>query len=223
MTSFLRPVRKRCPRESKVPEIAGEEPTVLEDSGRRVRTIPVSFHHDCAAQRDFSDRRAFFLRLRIDNLRFNAFQGFSNRSDFIVVGRVGEDRCCRLSKAISLKDVDSQIVEGAADCRIETRSAGHQIAHLRAKCVVYFPEEHAACVDANLPQDAVDCDHGAEDLLRDGTPLRNLLHDTLMDQVEELRDHRECRDVAFVQGSQQFGGVQRLKVDDARSLDQRQH
>ena len=43
-----------------------------------------------------------------------------------------------------------------------------------------------------------------------------------MNQVEKLRHHGECRDVALAQSPHQFGGIESFEIDDARALDQRQ-
>ena len=43
-----------------------------------------------------------------------------------------------------------------------------------------------------------------------------------MNQIEKLRDDGKRRDVALAQSPHQFGRVQGLQVDDARTLDQRE-
>ena len=77
---FLAPSQKQMALRVEIAEIASEEPSVSHDRGCCIGTIPISLHHDGAADRDFADRRALFLRLRVDDLALDAFHGLAARS-----------------------------------------------------------------------------------------------------------------------------------------------
>ena len=85
------------------------------------------------ANRDLARRRTFFLRLRIDDLAFDAGQGGPDRANHVVVGRVDECGAGGFGQAVGLQNVDAQSMEVARDLRVETRAAGHQIAHAVAE------------------------------------------------------------------------------------------
>ena len=80
---------------------------------------------------------------------------------------------------------------------IEARTAGGQVAHLRAQSGVDFLKKDGARVDADFAQRAIQRDHRAEHLPRNRAAFGNLLKQTLVNQVEKLRHDRECGDVTL--------------------------
>src|SRR5580765_6794987 len=207
----------------KIAEIASEEPSVFHYRLGCIWTVPVSLHHAGSADSKFAHGRpTVFLRLRINDLAFNPFHGLAARTDDNVSGRIDVDGGGRLGQPQGLHHVDAEIVEILRDCGIEARSAGRQVAHFRAKSVMDLAKEDGACVDADFPQGTIQQYHDGKDLLRNRAALLDFLKDSLVDQVEELRHDGESGDVALLQRLQQFGSVESLQIDDARSLDQRQ-
>ncbi len=85
-----------------VSQIAGEEPSIAKDGGSSVGTIPISFHHDRAAQRHFTDWRTFLLRLGIDNLALDTLHRLAYRADLVVVRRIGENGSCGFGEPVGL-------------------------------------------------------------------------------------------------------------------------
>src|SRR2546421_4109679 len=62
-------------------EISREQPAIFQHGSRCVLTVPVALHHDGTVNRDLADGRAFFLRLWINDPRFNPGKGRPYRAD----------------------------------------------------------------------------------------------------------------------------------------------
>src|SRR5450432_1062197 len=158
-----------------VAEVASHEPSIAQDGSGGVGTIPVSLHHDRAAHGQFTDRWTFFLRLRVDDLAFDAFHRSAARPDHVVLGRIDEDGRSCFSQAQGLQDVDAEIVEIPHDSWIEARTAGREIAHLRSESLMHLLEQGRAGVDSDLAERAVECEHRGKKFLGDGAAFLNLL------------------------------------------------
>src|ERR1039458_9271699 len=106
-------------------------------------------------------------------------------------------------------------MEISRDGRVKARTASDQVAHSWSQSVVHFAEKDGARVDPDFAQSAVERNHRGENFLRNRPPFRDLLKQTLVNQVEELRHDRECSDVALAQSPQQFSGVERFQPPQA--------
>ena len=54
---FLAPGEEQMAVRVEIAQIAGEKPSVAQHGGGRIGAVPISLHHDRAAQGDFADRR----------------------------------------------------------------------------------------------------------------------------------------------------------------------
>ena len=174
--------------------------------------------------RNLAHRRcAFFERLWVDNPGFDSGKRRSDRAkDNALPGRIEEGAAGGFGQAVGVQNVDAERVKIAGDGGIEARTSGHQIAHASAEGGVNLSEEKFAGVDSEPPQPAVERHQRAHQPQREFAAFVQFLENALVNQVEELGHHGKRGDVAFLQGAQQFGGVQRLQVDDARAIEQRQ-
>src|SRR5947209_8082738 len=136
-------------RRIEIAKIACEQPTICQDGGRRLLSVPVALHHDCTANRDLADGRAFFLRLWINDLPFNPGKGWPYRADDIVRRLSGERGASRLGQAIGLQHVNPERIKITRDLGIETRTSSDQIPHALAERGVQFAEEGSPSVDAH--------------------------------------------------------------------------
>ena len=69
-----------------VAQVPGVEPTIPDGCRRGVGTIPVTLHHDGAANRDLAYRlAAVLLRVRINNFPLDSFERFAYRANYVVV------------------------------------------------------------------------------------------------------------------------------------------
>ena len=87
---------------------------------------------------------------------------------------------------------------------------------------MHFTEQNRPRVHPDFSQSTVERNHAGKDFPGKCAALLDLLEDAFVNQVIKLRNDSKCGDVALAESSQQFGGVEGLKVDDARALDERQ-
>ncbi len=84
---LLAPSKEEISFGVEVSEVAGEEPSIFHDSCSGVGPVPVTFHHERAAHREFADIGAtVLLRLRIDDLALDALHRRAAGTDYDVVG-----------------------------------------------------------------------------------------------------------------------------------------
>ena len=69
---FFAPGEEEVPVRVEIAEVAGEEPSVAEDCGRRVRTVPITLHYHSAPQRDLANWGTVLLWRRVDDFAFDA-------------------------------------------------------------------------------------------------------------------------------------------------------
>src|SRR5260370_9461328 len=86
---FLTSREKQIAARIEVTEIASQKPAIAHDGSGRVRPVPVGFHHDCAAQRDFANARSAAFLMRVDNFRLHPLQRLSDGADHVLASRVG--------------------------------------------------------------------------------------------------------------------------------------
>ena len=206
-----------------IAEVAGVEPAVAKHLRRGLRAIPVSLHHDGAANRNFARwRRAVLHRFRVHNSCFDTGQRWSDRAKYNFPRGIEECAAAGFRKAVGVENVDAKRVKVAGDGRIKSRTSGHQIAHARAEGGVNLSEEKLAGVNSNAAQPTVERHQRARQSQRDLATLVQLFDNFFVNQVVELGHHAKRGDVAFPQSAQQFGRVQRFEVDDARAVKQGQ-
>ena len=80
-------------------------------------------------------------------------------------------------------------------------------------------KEKFAGVDSNSPQRAVERHQRPHQPQRELAALVQFFENAFVNQVEKLRHNAKGGDVAFLQSAQQFGGVERLQVDNARTVE----
>ena len=138
-----------------------------------------------------------FLLLRVDDFSLNTFHSLSNGADFIVARRIREDGRRSFSEAVSLEHINSKVAKRACHSRIETRTAGDEVSHLRAEGLMDFAEQNGSGIDADLAQNAVEAKHHLERSPGESTAFGDFLGNAFVDQIKELRDHGEGGDVTF--------------------------
>src|SRR5438876_8191691 len=131
-------------RRIEIAKIACEQPTICQDGGRRLLSVPVALHHDGTVNRDLADGRAFLLRLWFNDLRFDPGKRWSYRADHIVRRLVGECRAGRLGQAIGLQHVNPERIKITRDLGIEARASSDQIPHALAEGGMQRSEEHTS-------------------------------------------------------------------------------
>src|SRR5438094_1747857 len=203
-------------------KIACEQPTICQDGGRRLLSVPVALHHDGTVNRDLADGRAFLLRLWFNDLRFDPGKRWSYRADHIVRRLVGECRAGRLGQAIGLQHVNTERIKITRDLGIEARAASDQIPHAQAERGMQFAEESPPGVDAYRTQRTIYVHQDSEHRLSYFSALRYFFEDPLMNQIKKLRHHGKGCNLAFLQGTQKFRSVQGFQMDHSRTLHQRQ-
>src|SRR4029077_2773999 len=134
----------------KISQVSRIEPSIVKCSSRRIGTVPVALHYHGAAHGQFSNGWPRFLRLRINDLAFDALHRLAAGSDRDVVRPVDINRRCSLGQTESLHDIDAEIVKVFLDDRIEPRPPGCEITHLRPKRGMDFLKENGSCVYANF-------------------------------------------------------------------------
>ncbi len=87
---------------------------------------------------------------------------------------------------------------------------------------VNLSEENFAGVDMDSAQCAVQRHQGAHQRQRELAAFMQFFENALVNQVKKLGHNAKHGDVAFLQSAQQFGGVERFEIDDARAIEQRQ-
>src|SRR5207244_3336269 len=209
-------------RRIEIAKIACEQPAICQDGGRRLLSVPVALHHDCAANRDLAHGWTFLLRLWINDLRFNPGKGRPYRPDDIVRRLIGECRAGRLRQAIGLQHVNTERIKITRDLGIEARASSDQIPHALAEGGMQFAEQGPPGVYANRTQRAIHVHQDSEHRLSYFSALRYFFEDPLMNQIEKLWHHSKSRDLAFLQGTQKFRSVQCFQMNHSRTLHQRQ-
>ena len=206
-----------------IAEVAGEEPALAEGGGVGVRTVVIPLHHDASAQRDLSRKAAVSADVCpiAEEPGFHAGERCAHRAQHVVVGRRGEGAARDFGESVSLQDVEAERVQVARHVQIEARTSGHQVAHARAQRVVCAAKEQLAQIDAQLAQRAGNGKESAERLPCEQSARCRFLHDAFVDEIEELWDAAEERDVALAQSTQQLGGVERFQIHDARAVRER--
>ena len=140
-----------------ITEIARVEPAVAQHFGRRLGPLPISLHHDRAANGNFAyGLGAIFGGFRIDDFAFNAGEWRPDRPKYDVAGRIKKRAAGGFCEAIRIENVDAKTIKIARNGRIEARSSSNQIAHVAAKSGVNLSEEEFASVDSDAPQRAVE-------------------------------------------------------------------
>src|SRR5437879_12859816 len=71
---FLATSNEQVSLRIEIAEIACEQPAIFQHGRGRLLPVPVALHHDGTVNRDLADGWAFFLRLLINDLRFNPGQ-----------------------------------------------------------------------------------------------------------------------------------------------------
>jgi hypothetical protein len=122
-----------------------------------------------------------------------------------------------LRQTIGLQDVESEAEQVGPDRRIEPGSPRDEDPHRAPKHPVDPREEDGAGVQSYPSKSAVSGKETAEHQPLRGGGLRDLLHDTLMNQVEELRHAHEDRDATLSEAPQQLGRVHRLQEHHTRA------
>src|SRR5690349_7214111 len=116
--------------------------------GGCVRAVPVTFHHDAAANQDLAARRgAVVSGLRIEDLAFYSFQRLTNGADHKILGGLNESSTASFGEAVGLQHINPEGVEIVRDFRIEARSAGHEIPHSFPEQRMNFAEENSTRIE----------------------------------------------------------------------------
>ena len=144
----------------------------------------------------------------------------THRANYVASWGICESSSGCLSQAISLQHIDSHVAKVARNLRIEPRAARDQVAHAAAEQVVNFPKENSSGVYPDPPYNAIHLHENPKPRLSAPATRGNFFEDSLMDQIEELRHYRECRNLSLLQRSQQFRRVQGLQIHNSRSASQ---
>ena len=109
MTSLRAPGDEQIAAGIEVAEIAGVEPSVAKHLGCGFRAIPISLHHDRAADRNLTrGRRAFFHRLRVHDFCFDSGKRPSDRAKYNVARRIDEGAAGGFRQAVRVQNVDAK-------------------------------------------------------------------------------------------------------------------
>src|ERR1700731_1178523 len=134
-----------------VSEISGMEPAVAKYFRRRFRAIPVTLHHDRAANCNLTSGRRTVLQrlcvndlrlddLRLDDLRLDAGKRLPDRTKNHITRGVYKGPASSLGQSISIQNVDAKGVKILCNRRIEARTTRNQVAHARTESGMDFSE-----------------------------------------------------------------------------------
>ncbi len=113
-----------------VAEVAGVEPALAQGFGRGLGPIPISLHHDRAADGNLTCwRRAILHRFRVHDLGFDARKRPPDRTKYYVPRKVDKGAARGFRQAVRVQNVDAKRVKVAGDGGVESRTSGHQITH----------------------------------------------------------------------------------------------
>src|SRR5262245_15108212 len=183
------------------------EPTLLQYSRCCFDILVVPFHHDRAADRNFADAGV----VRFDNLELYARQSGSHRADNVVFFPRDRSRSCRLSKAVSLENGESEIMKILGHIQIKGRSATDEEAELTAERAMDLAEEQLAKIEAEQPQRvSIERDHCAEENSNDGRLLPELVMDAAVKEIEELRNRGKDRDSRLLERFENLSAFERI-------------
>src|SRR5260221_5874086 len=164
------------------------EPAIAKHLRRSLRPIPISLHHDRAADRNLTRRRrALFYRLRLHNLCFDPGKRPSHRAKHDLARRVNEGSAGGFRQAVGVQNVNAKRIEIAGDGRIESRAAGYQVAHARAEGGMNLSKENLSSIDSSSPQRTVERHQRAYQPQCQLAAFVQLFENALVNYVEKLR------------------------------------